>query len=286
MLCPDGLLCGSKSWVEGAGYLASLLVFATFCMKTMLPLRIAAILSNVAFIAYAFCDGLYPILILHSVLLPLNVVRTVQMLRLRRIVEQASKGEFTTEPLRPFMKAATWKAGEIIFRQGDHADRIYLLAKGSVRLSEIDLVLGAGELFGEIGVFSTAHQRTQTAQAISDVELLWLTEGELAQVCHADPALAFHFLKLSINRLLTNTGRQPGRSFAVPIPPAGENELRTSTREIHTYRSGDGTTGKDAAASEDRYDEQMDPVGMLPGADGGSRSCRRRAAGFLSQSSE
>ncbi|MBR1164493.1 cyclic nucleotide-binding domain-containing protein [Bradyrhizobium elkanii] len=284
MLCSDVLLCGAKSWVEAAGYLASLLVFATFCMKTMLPLRIAAILSNVAFIAYAFFDGLYPILILHSVLLPLNVIRTVQMLRLRRIVEQASKGEFATEPLCPFMKSATWKAGEIIFRQGDYADRIYLLAKGSVRLNEIDLVLGAGELFGEIGVFSTAHERTQTAQAISDVELLWLTEGELAQVCHANPALAFHFLKLSINRLLANTGRQPGRSFVVPVPPAGENELRTSTREIHTYRSGDGTTSKDAAASEDRCDEQMDLVGMPSGAHGSSGCCRRRAAGFLSQS--
>lgn len=224
MRCSDVLLCGSKSWVEAAGYLASLLVFATFCMKTMLPLRIGAILSNVAFIAYAFFDGLYPILILHSVLLPLNVVRTVQMLRVRRIVEQASKGEFTAEPLCPFMKAATWKAGEIIFRQGDYADRIYLLAKGSVRLNEIDLVLGAGELFGEIGVFSTAHERTQTAQAISDVELLWLTEGELAQVCHAHPALAFHFLKLSINRLLANTGRHlpahTGRMQALESPAA------------------------------------------------------------------
>ncbi len=77
MRCSDVLLCGSRSWVEAAGYLASLLVFITFCMKTMVPLRIAAILSNVAFIAYAFYDVLYPILILHSFLLPLNVVRTV-----------------------------------------------------------------------------------------------------------------------------------------------------------------------------------------------------------------
>ncbi|MGY2887502.1 hypothetical protein ACVIHI_004616 [Bradyrhizobium sp. USDA 4524] len=111
MRCSDVLLCGSKSWVEAAGYLASLLVFATFCMKTMLQLRITAILSNVAFIAYAFFDGLYPILILHSVLLPLNAVRTVQMLRVRRIAEQASKGKFTTEPLCPFMVAGSSPAG-------------------------------------------------------------------------------------------------------------------------------------------------------------------------------
>ncbi|SFV14406.1 hypothetical protein SAMN05192541_12197 [Bradyrhizobium arachidis] len=60
MRCSDVLLCGSKSWVEGAGCLASLLVFATFCMKTMLQLTITAILSNVAFIA---CLGLLDIAI-------------------------------------------------------------------------------------------------------------------------------------------------------------------------------------------------------------------------------
>jgi len=222
MRCSDVLLCDSKPWVEATGYLASLLVFATFCMKTMLPLRVAAILSNIAFIAYAFFGGLHPIFILHSVLLPLNAARTVQMLRVRRIVERASKGEFTTEALCPFMKAATLKAGDIIFRRGDHADRIYLLAKGNVCLNEINHVLEAGELFGEIGVFSTAHERTQTAQAISDVELYWITEDELAQVCHANPTLAFLFLKLSINRLLANTAHHSpmpaGHPYALENP--------------------------------------------------------------------
>ncbi len=164
------------------------------------------------------------------------------MLRVRRIVEQASKGEFTAESLCPFMKAATWKAGEIIFRQGDYADRIYLLAKGSVRLNEIDLVLGAGELFGEIGVFSTAHERTQTAQAISDVDLLWLTEGELAQVCHANPAMAFHFLKLSINRLLTNTERHmpvhTGSMQALESPAA--SAVRRMPKNTNKQRSALG----------------------------------------------
>ena len=73
-------------------------------------------------------------------------------------------------------------------------------------MEEIDHVLESGDLFGEIGVFSPAHERTQTAWAISDVELLWPTESELAEVCYKNPALAFHFLRLSINRLLANAG--------------------------------------------------------------------------------
>ncbi len=54
------------------GYIASALVFATFYMRTMLPLRIVAVASNLAFITYASIDGLTPILILHAALLPLN----------------------------------------------------------------------------------------------------------------------------------------------------------------------------------------------------------------------
>ena len=61
--------------VDALGYLAAGIVFLTFCMKTMLTLRVIAIVSNVAFIAYALAAGLTPILVLHGALLPMNVMR-------------------------------------------------------------------------------------------------------------------------------------------------------------------------------------------------------------------
>jgi len=67
--------------VEMVGYLASALVFATFCMKAMLPLRLIAIASNVVFIVYGHLGDLTPIMLLHAALLPLNVCRLCQMLR-------------------------------------------------------------------------------------------------------------------------------------------------------------------------------------------------------------
>ena len=39
-------------WVDGIGYCASLLVFCSFYMKTMIPLRGVAIASNIAFMTY------------------------------------------------------------------------------------------------------------------------------------------------------------------------------------------------------------------------------------------
>ena len=61
------------------GYAASSLVLATFCMRSMRPLRLVALASNVAFISYAVVAGLPPILILHSILLPVNLVRLTQI---------------------------------------------------------------------------------------------------------------------------------------------------------------------------------------------------------------
>jgi hypothetical protein len=51
----------------------------TFTMKSMRPLRVVAILSNAAFIYYAVAVHILPVLVLHSVLLPLNVFRLVQI---------------------------------------------------------------------------------------------------------------------------------------------------------------------------------------------------------------
>ncbi len=63
------------------GYAASLTVFATFCMTTMLPLRLVALGSNVLFALYGYFGSLYPILILHVCLFPVNFWRLAQVLR-------------------------------------------------------------------------------------------------------------------------------------------------------------------------------------------------------------
>ena len=63
------------------GYVAAGLVFATFCAKRMAALRALAIVSNVAFIGYGFLDGLWPILVLHSAMLPMNLQRYRQSVR-------------------------------------------------------------------------------------------------------------------------------------------------------------------------------------------------------------
>ena len=60
------------------GYLASTLVLMTFATNDLHRLRVIAILSNLAFIAYGGLAWLPPVLGLHLLLLPLNVVRLIE----------------------------------------------------------------------------------------------------------------------------------------------------------------------------------------------------------------
>ena len=78
------------------GYIASALVLATFSMRSMQSLRIIAIASNLAFIAYAVAADLRPILILHSILLPVNVVRLMQI----ELAKNWKRRNLACDPLR------------------------------------------------------------------------------------------------------------------------------------------------------------------------------------------
>jgi hypothetical protein len=71
------------SGVNLLGYAASIAVLATFCMNGMFSLRFVALLSNVLFASYALFAHIQPVLILHAVLLPVNLIRLVQSFRLR-----------------------------------------------------------------------------------------------------------------------------------------------------------------------------------------------------------
>jgi hypothetical protein len=72
------------SWIDYVGFLAALTVLATFCMDTILPLRGFAIVSNILFIVYGVAGQLYPVLLLHVVLLPINISKVVQLVRKSR----------------------------------------------------------------------------------------------------------------------------------------------------------------------------------------------------------
>jgi hypothetical protein len=61
------------------GYFASTMVLLTFATKDMRRLRLLGIMSNLAFIGYGALCWLPPVLCLHLVLLPVNVMRLMEL---------------------------------------------------------------------------------------------------------------------------------------------------------------------------------------------------------------
>jgi CRP/FNR family transcriptional regulator, cyclic AMP receptor protein len=85
------------SLTNAVGFAAAGLVVATFCMRSMSILRWVAIASNVVFIAYGYLGGLAPVLLLHSLLLPVNVYRLAQLSR-ARVRNEPTGARLPTKP--------------------------------------------------------------------------------------------------------------------------------------------------------------------------------------------
>jgi CRP-like cAMP-binding protein len=192
------------SWLQALGYLGSVLMFLTFFMKTMIPLRITGIAANVVMITFTSIAHVYPILILQACLLPLNVLRFIQMKRLITRVKAAARGDFKIEPLLPFMRHEHKQDGDVLFKAGDKGDRMYFLQRGRVRLREIDKVLKDGDVFGEVGLVSADKERTATAACEGDCELYSVTQDVVLQLFYQKPEFSFFLVRLVTKRLLDN----------------------------------------------------------------------------------
>ena len=194
-------------WIELAGYLACLLVFLSFSMKSLIPLRMIAIGSNVIFILYGAAAQLYPILVLHLSLLPLNIFRTIEQIRLLQQVRASARGDARVESLIPFMKSAQHRAGSYLFQKGDPASTIYYLSKGTVQIPEINKDLPEGTLFGEVGLFTQERVRTASARCITDCQLLIISDTDIEKRCLNDPAFGLFLTKLIATRMAENQDR-------------------------------------------------------------------------------
>ncbi len=207
-------------WIEMIGYAASALVFLTFYMKTMIPLRVIGILSNVAFLAYGIGGRVYPVLILHAILLPLNCIRLVQMRALIRNVREAAQGELSMEWLMPFMHRRHVAKGETLFKRGDPALELYFILNGSIRLADVAISVGPGNVLGEIGIFAPTAERMDTAICETDVEVGVIGNDKVLQLYHQNPKLGFYLIRLVIARLLENYAKSRDASSTATSMPA------------------------------------------------------------------
>jgi CRP/FNR family transcriptional regulator, cyclic AMP receptor protein len=192
---------------EMAGYLAAGFVFLTFYVKTMIPLRIIGICSNCMFIMYGSLDGLYPVLVLHLILLPLNGLRLFEILRLTKQVRSAAQGDLNMDWLKPFTSAQRAKSGDVVFRKGDAANAMFFVVSGRYRLTELETDILSGQVVGELGLFAPDKARTQTLACVEDGELMKISYEQVRRLYHQNSQFGFYFIQLITRRLFENIAR-------------------------------------------------------------------------------
>ena len=208
--------------IELLGYIASALVLCAFCTKTMVLLRLFAIASNATFIVYGALQELPPVLMLHSILLPLNAWRLLQVLRLGRLVRAAaSAGESQLfASLAPVAGRFRLRRGDVVIRKGDPSDALYLVVAGTLRVIEAGITVGPGTVIGEIGVLSTSGTRTATVTALTDCVLGRISARDFRRLYYTDPALGLRLVRLVIDRLSADGAAQrtPAHAGAAVLP--------------------------------------------------------------------
>lgn len=187
--------------IDVLGMGAGALVLATFYLKTMIPLRVVAIASNVAFAAYGALAGAMPIVIPHLLLLPLNALRLHQMRALIARVKRAARGDLSLDMMVPYMNVRTYGAGTRLFSRGDPAEEVFLVMKGRVRIEGKGVVIKPGQLVGEMGLFAQDHRRTDGAVCETDVELASVSEDRIWELFYQNPEFGAYLLRIVMQRV-------------------------------------------------------------------------------------
>lgn len=186
---------------------ASVFLVATTTMRTMIPLRLFSILTNLVLIATAIPLRNYPTIALQVVVLGLNSYRLHQMLQLVRDVKRSVSSNLSMDWLKPFTTERKCRVGEVLFYKDEKADSMFYIVSGHYRLVESGIELPVGAIVGEFGMLYPSNVRTQTLECVADGLILSVTYDQVEQLYVQNPAFGFYFLKLMTARLFENIDR-------------------------------------------------------------------------------
>lgn len=112
------------------------------------------------------------------------------------------------EKLKPNIHIAEFKAGDIVFNEGDPGDAFYVIIDGKIRVFIRDSTGGTRDItsltknqcFGEMALL-TGSPRSASIQAITEVTAIKLLKQDFDQLMKKNQFLAVHFAGLLARRL-------------------------------------------------------------------------------------
>ena len=207
-------------WIEVVGYGGTAATFASYSMRTIIPLRVAGIAGSFFFIIYGLLISSWPMLATELTILPLNCWRLYQLLRLMRQVDHATGNELSVEWLDSFSKIQRHAPGDILFRAGDIADHLLIVHSGRFVLTERNIAIGPGDLVGEMGFLAPDNRRSMTLQCVEAGTSGRVSYPDLKQLYFQNPKFGFYLMRLMAKRMYDNLDHAKATSAANARLPA------------------------------------------------------------------
>lgn len=119
--------------------------------------------------------------------------------------------EFQPDELKRLGEVSTHnelRRGDVLFREGDQADRLFVVTKGRIAISRrspegresVVALMENGDLFGEMGLFQDAG-RSAEARALERAAVLEVGFDPIREVYDERPELLWHVVTLLADRL-------------------------------------------------------------------------------------
>lgn len=113
----------------------------------------------------------------------------------------------TVIPMKSNQLGKSFRAGEMLFRQGDLGDCMYVLQAGEVEVLKREKgkeavvdILKAGEIFGEMAIIER-ETRSASVRAVTPVRVLTIDKRTFLRRVHEDPTLALNVLTTMSKRI-------------------------------------------------------------------------------------
>ena len=156
----------------------------------------------------------------------------------------AALDEITRLELAEQLEPVHVAAGDVVLRQGDPGDGLFLVVSGRLRVSvaadgteRVLHDLGRGAIVGEIALLGR-RPRSATVRAVRDSDLLRLRVSSFDALVERSPALLAEMARLLVDRLLTLdrlvATERPVTAERLPAPPP-------ASRTIAVAAAGKGT---------------------------------------------
>ena len=196
------------------GVMGTTSVLAYACGALLLPalsssLGITPVLVTLGSVAGLTALVVIPMLGVHAVqALPDDPVRAM----LGAVPQFSGLSPARLERAERRARVVTMTPGQVLIRQGDVADRFYVIAEGTVSVTQVPgdgdpsvtlREMGPGEVFGEIGLLAGVA-RTATVTAVGGGRLLTLDAATFLELVGNGPGLTFPLL--DVHRGATLTG--------------------------------------------------------------------------------